>query len=275
MRKFLKRKFNRYLAVFTISFKQEFAYRLNFIMWRVRNVLQIFVTFFLWNAIFYTQDRVVFGYDRGKILTYVFGLIFIRAIVLSSRSIDVAGDISRGDLNNYLVKPINYFLYWLTRDISSKFLNVIFAVGEAFLLFIILRPPFFLQTNIIQLVTFLCALIFAILIYFILLFMVNSIPFWAPELGWGGHFLVSVVIVEFLSGAMFPIDVLPLVFQKILYLTPFPYLIFFPIEIYLGKIQGLMLVKGLTISLFWIIALWFLMKKIWDKGLKAYQAYGR
>jgi ABC-type uncharacterized transport system permease subunit len=36
-----------------------------------------------------------------------------------------------------------------------------------------------------------------------------------------------------------------------------------------------MLVKGLTISLFWIIALWFLMKKIWDKGLKAYQAYGR
>ena len=113
------------------------------------------------------------------------------------------------------------------------------------------------------------------LTYFLLLFTVNAIPFWAPELGWGGHFLFTFVMAEFLSGVHFPLDILPINIQNILYLTPFPYLIFFPLQIYLGKITGIVALRGILISSAWIIGLWLLMNKIWKKGFKAYQAYGR
>lgn len=125
----------KYLELFKISFQQEFVYRLNFIMWRVRNVLQIFLVFFLWDTVFSNSQRVVFGYDRAKILTYVFGLVLVRAFVLSARAVDVGGEVARGDLSNYLLKPISYFKYWLTRDLSSKALNLIFAVFETTALF--------------------------------------------------------------------------------------------------------------------------------------------
>lgn len=151
---------DKYFLIFKTSFQQEFAYRVNFIMWRVRNVFQIFLVFFLWDTIFSNPDRVVFGYDRKKILTYVFGLLIVKAFVLSSKTIDVAGEISRGDLSNYLLKPINYFKYWFTRDMSSKSLNLTFAAGETLLLYLLLKPPVFLQTNAISILGFIIAIVF-------------------------------------------------------------------------------------------------------------------
>lgn len=265
----------KYFSVFKVSLQQDFAYRINFIMWRVRNILQIFVVFFLWDTLFSAPGRRLFGYDRAKIITYVFALILVRAIVLSAKATEVSGEVSRGDLNNYLVKPVNYFKYWFTRDISSKVLNIGFAIVETILLYIILKPPFFFQTNPIYILGFMLSVAVAMLIFFITLFITSSISFWFPELAWGSHFLVTTIIVEFLSGALFPLDVLPLYIQNILNYTPFPYLIFFPVQVYLGKISLYQFSRGLLLSLFWVIVLWVVMNKVWEKGLKAYQAYGR
>ena len=266
---------NKYLSVFRISFVQEFAYKVNFIMWRVRNIFQIFLVFFLWDAVFQDPGREVFGYDREKILTYVFGLLLVKAFVLSARAREVASDISSGKLSVYLLKPISYFKYWLTRDFSSKALNFIFASIEVVILFLILKPPFFIQTNLFSLMGFLISIAVAIMVYFTLLFIVSFVTFWMPEAGWGSHFLVTIVAVEFLSGALFPLDILPQAIQNILTYTPFPYLIFFPLQVYLGKITGVAIVKGVVISFFWLLLLMGITKSLWKKGLKVYQGHGQ
>lgn len=265
----------KYWSIFKISFQQEFAYRLNFIMWRIRNVIQIFLIFFLWTTIFSSKTSSFFGYDRAKILTYIFGILIVRAIVLSARAVDVTNEIARGDFTNYLLKPISYFKYWLTRDLSSKALNLFFAVFEFLALFLILKPEIFLQTNPFNLVFFAISLILAIFLFFVILFITSSVSFWAPEMSWGAQFFIVFVIIEFLSGALFPIDILPTILQRILYLTPFPYLIFFPLQIYLGKIPTATILSGMGLTLFWTVILWFLMTSIWRKGIKVYRAEGR
>ena len=266
---------NKYWSIFKISFQQEFAYRLNFVMWRVRNVLQMLLIFFLWSTVFSDPSRNLFGYDRARILTYVFGILIVKAIVLSARGVDVAHEIARGELTNYLLKPVNYFRYWLTRDLSSKSLNLVFAVFEFSILFIILRPQFFFQTNIFNLIAFVGALIIGILLYFTILFVTSAVAFWTPEMAWGTQFFVIVVIIEFLSGGLFPIDILPVGLQNFLYLTPFPYLIFFPLQVYLGKFSFLFIARGLIVSIVWVVILWIIMKSVWAKGVKIYRAEGR
>lgn len=265
----------KYWSIFKISFEQEFAYKVNFIMWRVRNVFQIIITFFLWSTIFSNPGTSVFGYDRAKILTYVFALMIVRAIVLSARAVDVSSDVAEGNLSNYLVKPISYFKYWMTRDIASKALNLGFASVEFAALFIILKPSFYFQTDLYVLLAFLLSVIAAALIYFFILFLVSAVPFWAPELGWASQFLVAIVIIEFLSGSLFPIDILPGALQKIVLALPFPYMIYFPIQVYLGKITGAAQIQGFIIAGIWVFVLYWLMKYVWSKGLKAYQALGR
>ena len=266
---------SRYFSIFKISLQQEIAYKANFVMWRIRNVFQIFLVFYLWDAIYTDNSRVLFGYDRAQILTYVFGLMIVRALVLSAKANSISGEIASGDFSNYLLKPINFFKYWMTRDVSSKVLNLIFAGFETFLLFLLLKPIFFLQTNPLQLFSFVISIFVAIFIFSMIVFIVSSIPFWNPELAWGAQFILFAIVIEFLSGALFPIDILPSAIQNILYWTPFPYLIFFPLEIYLGKISGIAIVQGITIAVFWSVALWFFMNSIWRKGLKVYQSHGR
>jgi ABC-2 type transport system permease protein len=266
---------NKYWNIFKISFEQEFVYRLNFILWRVRNVFQILLTYFIWSTVFTNPGTQIFGYNREKILTYVFGIMIVRALVFSARAMDVSSDIAHGDLSNYLLKPLSYFRYWFTRDISSKVLNLIFAAVEFMILFMILKPPFFFQGNFLALFAFLVSIVLAILIYFFLLFLISSIPFWVPEIGWGSHFLVTVVIIEALSGALFPINILSKSLQSLIMATPFPYLVYFPVEVYLGNISGSALVGGIMIATAWVGVLWFSLNFVWQKGLKVYQALGR
>jgi ABC-2 type transport system permease protein len=237
--------------------------------------MQIFMLFFLWDAVFSDSSRQIFGYDRTKILTYVFGILIVRAFVMSSRSIDVAGEISQGDLANYLLKPVSYFKYWFVRDLSSKSLNLIFVFLETSIIFFVLKPPFFIQNDPLFFSLFLISLILAVILFFLILFIINFTPFWYPELAWGAQFLFIVIISEFLSGSVFPLDILPQSMQNILYFSPFPYLLFFPVQIYLGKFSSSFALRGIVISTGWIIILYFLMNFIWRRGLAAFRAEGR
>lgn len=266
---------DKYANIFNISFAQEFAYKANFIMWRVRNVLAFLLIFFLWDTVFADSQRILFGYDRDSIMTYIFGILLVKAIVLSARTVDVSGEISNGDIVNLLLKPVDYFRYWLVRDFASKALNLSFAIFEVAILYVIFKPVFYFQTDPGILLAFVLTIIFAVLIFFTTLFIVSSVTFWAPEISWGAQFLVTVVITEFLSGAIFPLDIFPATVQQVLSFTPFPYMIFFPLQVYLGKVSGLALFKGLIVSGVWAFVLYFLMRFIWNKGLRVFQAYGR
>ncbi|RLC32669.1 hypothetical protein DRH13_01405 [Candidatus Woesebacteria bacterium] len=265
----------KYLSIFKISFAQEFAYRVNFIMWRVRNVLQILLVFFLWSAVFTNPQTELFGYNRDKILTYVFGIFILRALVLSSRAVDIAGEIARGELTNYLLKPINYIKYWFTRDISSKALNLSFATVEIVILYFFLRPTFFIQTDPLQIFLFLVAVVFAVVMFFGLLVLVNFVTFWLPEGGWASQFLIIVIFTEFLSGAVFPIDILPEAIQNVLYALPFPYLMFFPLQVYLGKLSMTATLQSLLISGIWMMFMIVVINQVWARGIKKYSAVGR
>lgn len=244
-------------------------------MWRVRNIIQILIAYFLWSTVYENPQTVIFGYDQTKILTYIFAVILIRSLVFSARSVDVPQEISEGSLTNYLIRPVAYFKYWFTRDISSKALNFAFSIGEFTFLAIILKPPLFLQGNIMFLFLFLLTILIANYLIFVIRFIVTSVTFWVPELAWGGQFLFMVIITEFLSGSIFPLDIFPVLWQKIFYFTPFPYLIFFPLQVYLGKISIMEIIKGISISVFWSLGLTYMLKSLWQKGLKAYDAVGR
>lgn len=264
----------KYWSVFKISFQQEFAYRLNFILWRVRNIIQILVFFFLWDAVFSGNNTELFGYNRTQIFTYGFVLIIVRALVFAVRSNDIAGQVANGELSNMLLKPINYFRYWISRDVAYKFLNILFGTIEAILLVIILKPNVFLQSNPSYLIAFVFSLIISMFIFFNILMIASFVPFWVPEIAWGGQFFVTTAI-EFLSGATFPIDVFPNTIYQILRLTPFPYLIFVPIKIYLGSFSYPMVFQSLVIGLIWSFILWKISSEVWKRGLRVYEGTGR
>lgn len=266
--------FRKYLSIFEISWANAFVYRLNFVMWRVRSVIQLLVVYFLWFSIFKGGGTLA-GYDKQMILTYVLGTAILRSFVLGSRSTDIGDEIASGDLSNFLLKPMNYFAHWLSRDLADKALNLIFVSVEVALIVFLLKPSVYIQHQAFYLVAFLAASILAMLLYFFLSFMISAATFWYPEYsGWPGRFL-AFVIIEFLSGGLFPLDIFPPVASKVMQLLPPAFFLFHPMSIYLGRQAISQTLLTLVLMATWLAALFFLARYVWHKGLRVYEAYGR
>ena len=262
----------KYWFVTKNSIAEYLAYRVNFVLWRLRVVISILITFFLWQAIFIGKETI-FNYSARSMFTYIILLNFITSIVFSTQTFRVAEEINKGTLSNLLIKPIDYIKFNLFRDFADKLINTCFSLFEIALLLVILKPPFIFQTNPVNLLLFSIALVLSVFLYFYINLILSFIGFWSKET-WAPRFIFFIV-VSFLAGTYFPLDIVPKTVYSILELLPFTYLIFFPLKIYLSQVHLQFIIKGFTISFIWIIALYYLSKKIWHKGLRVYTAEGK
>lgn len=265
---------SKYFSIARISWQNGFVYRLNFVMWRVRMVIQTLTLYFLWSAVTRNVDQI-YTYSQQQLLTYILLSSVVVAIVFSSRSIDAQGEIASGDLNNHLVKPLNYFLYWLARDFSDKTLNVFFSLFEIGAIILLLKPPFLFQPNPLFVLQFTISVILAAALYFVFSFIISMTTFWYYQHnGWAQRFLIFTLL-NTLGGGLFPLDMLPPLMARIIQLLPTAYFLFFPTQIYLGRLTTPEIITGYAMQLLWITASLLLARFLWKKGLKIYGAYGR
>jgi ABC-2 type transport system permease protein len=110
------------------------------------------------------------------------------------------------------------------------------------------------------------------LLQFFLSYMMAMLAFWVLEVS---TFIFILYAFEYVaSGHMFPLDILPPVIEKALYFTPFPYQLYFPVGIYMGKITGADLTQGLVTQLGWVVLAYVLARIAWARGVRRYEAVG-
>ena len=262
------------LQILKISWESYTVYRLNFLMWRLRQNLELLTRYFLWLAIF-SQNQPVLGYQKSQMLTYIIGTSVIATMVTSVRSINAAGEISSGDLTNYLLKPINYIRFWAVRDIADKLLNMTFLALEIPLVIWLLKTPLALPTALPTWILFIIAIILSTVLFYYFSFLISLTGFWYPEHGgWPARFLFNV-LVQSLAGGLFPLDILPSQIYSLIKVLPTTYLLYFPMQIFLERINQMQLIIGVLIMTGWILILRILVNIFWQKGLQTYGAYGR
>ncbi len=261
----------KYFKVITSTFDEIATYRFNFAMWRLRTVLQLLTIYFLWLTVT-PENGELFGYSRQLILTYVLGAALISSIVISTRTQEIGENINSGDLSNFLSKPWSYFGYWFARDIGDKAFNILFGVIELTILFFVLKPDLLLQTDLSIILLTLGAILLGVLINFFIGCLLGMIGFWSPEV-WAPRF-IFFILIGFFAGSSFPLDIFPIWAQNIFKFSPFTYLIYFPLQIYLNKFSSAQMISGFTIAIIWVGLLFILTKLVWKMGLKVYSAQG-
>jgi ABC-2 type transport system permease protein len=261
----------KYWFIFAIYWQEGLSRRASFIMERFRALVVLVSFYYFWSALL--KNRTSFaGYDRTQMITYVLGMNVLRSIVFATRTEEIASEINHGRLSGYLLKPVNFMLYTLFRDLSEKSINLLSSFIEVFGLIWLFHvkvqwPPDFQSW-------LLCAasIVGAAWLYFILSFMTGCWGFWTSE-SWGPRFLLELFL-EFTAGAFFPLDVLPLLAQHIIKSFPSPYLVFFPLQIFLGKLDSHQIINGFLMQMFWILAISGLARWVWTRGMRTYSAMG-
>ncbi|MBI5044974.1 MAG: ABC-2 family transporter protein [Candidatus Levybacteria bacterium] len=261
-----------YWTVAKNTWSEVLAYRASFILFRVRELLQLFSTYFIWYFVT-SENRVFFGYTQATMLTYVIVGAFVNDVIFSTRTTAIASEINEGNLSNFLVKPFSYLQYHFWRDFGDKAMNIIFSICELTVFFFLLHPPFIFQHNFLLIFLFVLSLLFGLILYFFISILISFIGFWSNE-GWGPRFIFYQT-VGFFSGALFPLDILPKSLYSLFQFSPFTYLTYFPTKLYLGELSQKEIFQGFLLMGIWIIVMNRIAIFVWKKGLKTYTAQGR
>jgi ABC-2 type transport system permease protein len=110
------------------------------------------------------------------------------------------------------------------------------------------------------------------LIQFFIAFSLAMLAFWILEVSTIIFLLYS--FEYFLSGHVFPLDLLPAGVRAILAWTPFPYELFFPVQILLERLDSAALRQGFALQLLWVCITAATARFLWTRGVRHYQAAG-
>jgi ABC-2 type transport system permease protein len=266
--------FAKYARVFSIGIQNTFVYRWNFVLRSVFGIVPLVATIFLWRAMYDGSDtKQLSGYTFSALIMYFATVVFVENLITPTEDEwQIAGDIRDGKLSAILLKPINYLAYRFTLYVSYRFLYTLIILPGVLLIFLFLREHIRLPGDVGTWAAFAVSTVLAALIQFFIAYTLAMLAFWLLEISTVVFIVMS--FEYFLSGQIFPLDMLPPWLYQIVKYSPFPYELYFPVQIFMGRVTGDTLTQGLIIQASWVVILYLLATTLWRAGLRKYQAVG-
>jgi ABC-2 type transport system permease protein len=262
----------KYGHAFVIGLQSNLIYRWNFAVRRLFWFFHLVVVFILWGAVFAGKAGIG-GFTFAQTLTY-FVVVFILQFFIGAFNEDyqISEDIRNGLINQFLLKPINYFAYRLSVFAAARVVSGFFGV-----LALAAALPFFrgyldLPHEGWRLALGLPAMALTAVIQFSIAYCFGLLAFWFLEIQ--GFVILSMAVENLLGGQIFPLDLLPHAAFNAARFLPFFYQAYFPAAILTGR-QGIdFAVQGLAIQAAWAFILVCLAEAIWRRGLRHHTAAG-
>ena len=261
-------------TILRIALEERLAYRGDFALGTLMRFLPIITQIFLWQAIFAARgDEPLKGYTYYDFVAYYLLTMLGRAFSsMPGLASGVAKQIREGEIKKYMIQPVDLIGYLLLTRIAHKLTYYAVAIGPFVLVFFLCADFFPAFPNWERFLGFLAALVMGFVLGYFLEVCIGLIGFWFLEVS--SLLFVYMLFSFFLSGHMFPLDMLPDSVLSIVRILPLQYLAYFPAAVYLGKIQGWDLVYGLLLEAAWIVFFVLLSRVMLHLGYKRYSGFG-
>lgn len=266
--------FSKYLAVFGIGLQNTFVYRWNFLLRSLFGFVPLAGTVFIWRAMFAeTKGGTIGGYEyRSMIFYFLLTILAENLITPTEDEWQIASDIREGQINSFLTKPLNYLGYRLTLFLSYRALYTVVTIVPIALVFAYFHQYIELPAHALTWPLATLSLVMAAGIQFFIAYSLAMFAFWILEISTIVFILYS--FEYFLSGHLFPLDIMPPWFAGVLKWMPFTYELYFPIAVFQEKVTGWSLLSGLGIQTLWFFLSFLGAKLMWWQGVRRYQAVG-
>jgi len=265
----------KYWHVVNIGIQNSLAYRFNFLARTLFGLIPLTAMLMLWRTIYAGKPpgESVGTYSLADMISYYLVVTVVAALTtVSEDDWQIAADIRDGNINHFLAKPMDYLGYRLCLFCSGRLIYITVAALPLAGFFWLMREHIRLPADLATLGWFLLSVLLTALLQFFTSYALALLAFWVLEVS---TFIFIVYAFEYIaSGHLFPLDILPAGLQRVLVFTPFPYELYFPVSIYLGKVTGAQLVQGMAIQAFWVVVAYGLARFTWQRGIRHYAAAG-
>ena len=268
-------RMRKYLHVISVGLQNNLQYRFNFLTRTLFSFIPLFAMLSLWRTIYAGNEATGAhsGFTREQMIFYYL-LVAVVDVFTAVNEDDwqIAADIREGNISQFLLKPMDYLWFRLGLFFSGRIAFVMMAALPLAGFIFCFRQYFLLPPDAGTFGVFLISLVLTALLQFFTSFAMAMLAFWLLEIS---TFIFILYAFEYLaSGHLFPLDILPAGLKSVLFLTPFPYQLYFPIQIYMGKVTGTGLWSGMLIQFLWVVAAYAFARFMWRRGVKHYAAFG-
>ena len=260
-----------------IYWKEAFAYRAQYYFTLFLNPLRFLIIIFIWGAI-YSQNSIdiIQGYSYENLITY-FILTNISFTLIYNQVTEKMEEYNKkGDFMVFMIKPWTFFKLSLVMTIYKRIFASFAEILPLIIILILFFKDYFIMGNILF---YIMSIGLAFFISYLLAMIIGALAFWMisiRSLTWLLNFIISIF-----AGLYVPITFFPNVLVRILDFLPFKYMIFVPINIYLGKIpvsldNGFLgsVWYSLSMQIFWCLMLYFIVVVFWKVSLKRFGGVG-
>ncbi len=277
----LSRRGRVWWTFFQVAINERLVYRGDFMIGTLMRFLPTLTQIFLWWAIY----DVVANKGSNSIASYRYGdMVAYYLMVTISRAFSsmpgltrgIATQVRSGEIKKFLIQPIDMVGCLLVQRVAHKLVYYLIATLPFALVFFLCRQ-FFIEgwPSGEVLLVFFASLVLAFLLGFFLEAAIGMVSFWFLEVT--ALTFIYMLMSFFLSGHMFPLELLPespVNVRAIVEFFPFKYLAYFPAAVFLGKVEGADLYRGLAIETAWVVFFIVLTRVMWWRGVKRYSGYG-
>lgn len=252
-----------------ISWSNHTAYRLNFVLQVIGPVVIFFlIKYSLWSAIYKDDtEQLIQGYNFQQMITYNIWVLIVQLLAQAQMGWNMANDIRLGRISSYLIYPFNFWEFHTASFLGFQLLQVLVC---GITLVVLALTGFMPEITTATLITGFCFSFYVGFFWFTMQYFTGLLAFWLEQT-WILRVLLGLV-ASFLSGAILPLELFPQFMQDLLEYTPFPYLTFYPVKVFMGEAGSVL--NATAVVTLWIIIGWCLNIWTWKKGLKMYTAAG-
>jgi len=264
---------DKYRHAFLVGLQSSMVYRWNFGIRAIFSFVHLAYVFILWGAAFHGTSTIG-NFNLGQTLTYFIVILVLQFFIGAfNEDYQISEEIRNGLINQFLLKPINYFAYRISIFVSARLVSGLLALVPLILLLPVIGHTLTFPHDSWRLLLGLPALALSALIQFTIAYCFGLLTFWFLEIQ--SFIILSMAIEMMLGGQIFPLDLMPHWLFEISRYLPYYYQMYFPAAILTGRIpDATTALTGLGFQTFWALVLLGFASWLWSRGLRRHTAVG-
>lgn len=254
-----------------VNWAEQWQYRANLLMYLLYWLVSPIIYLAVWTSIANSKGDVN-GFTANDFVTYYMTLLIVDQITSNIVIHTFAYKIQDGTLSGELIRPIHPMLTnALINNIAFKTLTILGFIPVWIVLFFLYKPDFS-NVTLYGVLLAIPAMIMGFFIGYLLSAAITSLAFWTTRVYSIYEFYYALILL--FSGQFVPLTLMPKLIQDIAQYLPFQLLIYYPIQLILGKLSPAQIQQGYMTGAIWLMISILLFTRIWRNGVKRFSAVG-
>ncbi len=260
-----------YQRLWHVNWAEQWQYRANLLMYLLFWLVSPIVYLAVWTTIANAQGTIN-GLTANDFATYYLTLLIVDNLTSDITIHLLAYKVQDGTLSGELLKPIHPILTGtLTNNLAFKALTLLVLIPVWLVLCLLVQPDF-TGVTVQTILLGIPAVVMGFGIAFLLGATLTCLAFWTTRV-YSLNELYYAVIVLF-SGQFVPLDVMPVLIQRVAQFLPFQLLKYFPIQLILGRLTPEAIARNFALDVVWLLVALGLFTWVWRNGVKRFSAVG-